>query len=172
MPAHEGNIQDWFDIEFFDRQTTYDKANTVFIMNNYQYLQNKPYIDKLIEKERALPLSKERPLALSNINPSIIPDPGFNNDKTDLFYFTRSSNEWDKNRRVHLNLYQVKLSEITKNKVPIPLSVNGIDFSSLHPSISKSGTFMYFSSNRPGGYGGMDLYRVSISNGVFSSLMF
>jgi len=49
VPAHEGNIKDWFDIEFFDRQTTYDKANTVFIMNNYQYLENKPYIDKLIE---------------------------------------------------------------------------------------------------------------------------
>jgi outer membrane protein OmpA-like peptidoglycan-associated protein len=104
----------------------------------------------------------------SVINSLFQEGPGFYNDKTDLFYFTRSSNKWDKNRRVHLNLYQMKLSEITKNKVPIPLSVNGIDFSSLHPSINKSGTVMYFSSNRPGGYGGMDLYRVFISNGVFS----
>ena len=38
----------------------------------------------------------------SVINSLFQEGPGFYNDKTDLFYFTRSSNEWDKNRRVLL----------------------------------------------------------------------
>ena len=32
------------------------------------------------------------------------------------------------------------------------------DFNTAHPSLSADGTKLYFSSDRPGGYGGMDLY--------------
>ena len=32
----------------------------------------------------------------------------------------------------------------------------------MHPSVSADGKKLYFSSDRPGGYGGMDLYSVEI----------
>jgi outer membrane protein OmpA-like peptidoglycan-associated protein len=49
-----------------------------------------------------------------------------------------------------------------------PLPFNNARFSYAHPSISEDGSTLYFSSDMPGGYGGMDLYRVTRSNGVWS----
>lgn len=43
-----------------------------------------------------------------------------------------------------------------------PLSINGLDFSCSGPSISKDGKTLYFSSNRPGGLGGIDIWKVAI----------
>ncbi|MEM9887148.1 MAG: tetratricopeptide repeat protein [Bacteroidota bacterium] len=44
--------------------------------------------------------------------------------------------------------------------IPEPLSFNGAQYSIAHPALSADGKYLYFSSNMPGGYGGMDLYRV------------
>lgn len=40
---------------------------------------------------------------------------------------------------------------------------NNRQFSSQHPALSPDGKYMYFSSNRPGGYGGFDLYRAPVN---------
>ena len=39
-----------------------------------------------------------------------------------------------------------------------PLPFNSDEYSCMHPSLSYDGSALYFSSNKPGGYGGMDLY--------------
>src|SRR5690606_38894589 len=47
------------------------------------------------------------------------------------------------------------------------LSINSNDFSTAHPSVNTDGSRLYFSSNRPGGFGGMDLYYVELDgNGL------
>lgn len=75
-----------------------------------------------------------------------------------LYYFTRwskSSNEcaiYISKMRNQQWLVAEKLSE----------SVNMPGFKSMHPSLSKDGTILYFSSNRPGGYGKMDLWYIRI----------
>ena len=40
------------------------------------------------------------------------------------------------------------------------LPFNSPDFATCHPSLSADGTLLFFASNRPGGYGGMDIYVV------------
>lgn len=45
---------------------------------------------------------------------------------------------------------------------PEELHINGDDFSTAHPALSADGTLLYFASDRPGGYGQSDLYRVRI----------
>ncbi|MDT8346524.1 MAG: OmpA family protein, partial [Flavobacteriaceae bacterium] len=44
-----------------------------------------------------------------------------------------------------------------------PTSVNHPNFSTAHPSISPDGKFLYFSSDKPGGFGESDLYRAPIN---------
>jgi len=61
-----------------------------------------------------------------------------------------------------VNLYRAlnfdgKWREIT----PVPF--NGLDFSTSSPSISKDGTTLYFTSNRPGGLGGNDIWKVAVN---------
>lgn len=45
----------------------------------------------------------------------------------------------------------------------LPENVNLAGFKSMHPFLSKDGSILYFSSNRPGGYGKMDLWYVKIN---------
>lgn len=45
------------------------------------------------------------------------------------------------------------------------LPFNSDDYSVAHPSLSADGLHLYFASNMPGGYGGMDLYVSNLENG-------
>ena len=80
-------------------------------------------------------------------------------------FLTRSSNKLDKNNKIQLDLFQLPFEEIEK-KIPSPLSINVDGYSTLHPSISPDGKRLYFASDRPGGFGGMDLYFVPLEKGV------
>ena len=86
---------------------------------------------------------------------------------TNQFYLTRSSGSFKKEELIQLDLYSLDYSEIDK-KAAIPLSINIDGYSTLHPAVSPYNRRLYFSSDRPGGFGGMDLYYVSIlpNNGL------
>ena len=84
-----------------------------------------------------------------------------------MLYFTRSAQKIDSNNKVQLNLYSIELNS-KKKIIPIPLPFNIDGYSTMHPTIS-SDNKIYFSSDRPGGYGGMDLYYVKVLNEGFSS---
>tara|TARA_B100000767_G_scaffold268231_1_gene288154 strand:+ start:5454 stop:7616 length:2163 start_codon:yes stop_codon:yes gene_type:complete len=105
----------------------------------------------------------------SEINSLFQEGPGSLHKDSEQFYFTRSSSKLDKKKQVQLNLYQIKLTQLSESKKSIPLSFNMPEFSSMHPSINTAGTILYFASNRPGGYGGMDLYRVYVNNDSFTT---
>ena len=82
-------------------------------------------------------------------------------------FLTRSSNKLDNNNKIQLDLFQLPFEEIEK-KIPSPLSINVDGYSTLHPSISPNGKRLYFASDRPGGFGGMDLYFVPLEKGIIS----
>ena len=84
-------------------------------------------------------------------------------------FLTRSSNKLDKNNKIQLDLFQLPFEEIEK-KIPSPLSINVDGYSTLHPSISPNGKRLYFASDRPGGFGGMDLYFVPLEKGVVTGV--
>lgn len=81
----------------------------------------------------------------------------FTNDGKTM-YFTRNN----KNGRAEDGVVDLKIcsaewinGEWTNVK---DLSFNSKKFSNCHPSLSPDNTKLYFSSNRPGGFGGMDIY--------------
>jgi len=74
--------------------------------------------------------------------------------------FTRNTLKGKSNEGVkHLKIYAAK-GEGDTWKSPIELSFCDNEYSSCHPTISADGQRLYFSSDRPGGFGGMDIYVV------------
>lgn len=103
----------------------------------------------------------------NSINSLFQEGPASFHEASGQLYFTRSADQLDKKKTVQLNLYQIQLSDLNQNKTPTALPINVKEFSTMHPSIEATGTELYFASDRPGGFGGMDLYRVKIEDGVF-----
>ncbi len=68
----------------------------------------------------------------------------------------------DANNEVNLGIYTSKYTKGTWQK-PKPLkNISNGNFSSAHPYFSASEDRLYFSSNRPGGFGGSDIYYVEV----------
>ena len=78
-------------------------------------------------------------------------------------YFTRSNLTFENKIDDHnLKIYK---SEKIKNKwqKAVELSINSDEFSTAHPALNEDGSKLYFSSDRPGGYGESDIYVSTIS---------
>lgn len=92
------------------------------------------------------------------------------NQKT--IYFTRNNYgkklKRGKNGINHLKIYQSKFVEDEWTKA-VEVSFNSENYSTGHPSVSPDGKKLYFVSDRPGGFGLTDVYKVDIlENGAFS----
>lgn len=80
----------------------------------------------------------------------------------DKMYFTRNNER--KTGLVSLKIFSAEGIEghwINLQELPF----NSKKFSTCHPSLSKDGKTLYFASDRPGGYGGMDIYKSVFENG-------
>jgi len=85
-----------------------------------------------------------------------------------IMFFTRSSAKKGKKGKRQLKIFMAeKTGEEWGGIREVPF--NGNDFSTCHPAISSDGTRLYFSSNRPGGFGGMDIYVSTYRNQAWSA---
>ncbi|WP_298484238.1 OmpA family protein [uncultured Maribacter sp.] len=87
-------------------------------------------------------------------------------------YFTRNNflkgkKKTDGKKISRLKIYKAELVDGSWGNIE-ELPFNGDDFSTEHPALNASETIMYFASDRPGGFGSLDLYAVSLNaNGEF-----
>lgn len=91
------------------------------------------------------------------------------NRQFDRLYFTRSNikngvSKAGKGKKVQLKIFEAERGEFDWEKLQ-ELPFNSDDFTSMHPALSPDGNKLFFASNRPGGYGGMDLYSVEKKEG-------
>ena len=82
-------------------------------------------------------------------------------------YFTRNNISEKKSRRDDKGIQNLKIyvSEISEDGTWInekEISLNSKDYSVGHPALSLDGKTMYFASDMPGGFGGADLYAVTV----------
>jgi len=82
-------------------------------------------------------------------------------------YFTRNNMKsgkrgYDENQNTLLKIYRATLENGQWSHVE-ELSINADGFSTAHPSLSKDERTLYFASDRPGGYGNSDLWKVSLN---------
>lgn len=85
----------------------------------------------------------------------------FNKDHT-LMYYTvnnpkKKSAKGFKNLRILTARY-----EKNKWKKTAAFPYNSMDYANAHPALSEDGKTLYFVSDRPGGFGGMDIYRCTL----------
>lgn len=95
----------------------------------------------------------------------------FNADGT-IMYFSRNNytNKKidDENGIMHVGIYKAELTE-GKWENSQPISLNNPSYIVYHPSLSKDGKVLYFASDMPGGFGGVDIYSSEINaDGTFS----
>lgn len=75
-------------------------------------------------------------------------------------YFTRM----DPSNRNETKIYSIKKQNgIWLESFLLGENVNAEGYRSMSPALSADGTLLYYSSNRPGGYGGMDIWATSLT---------
>ncbi len=81
----------------------------------------------------------------------------FNNN--DVMFFTRWSGADSREQKIYLaRMIDLKFFE----SYPLDSVVNYPGHKSINPFVTLDGSTLYFSSNRPGGHGGMDIWKVQI----------
>ena len=77
-----------------------------------------------------------------------------------VMFFTRNNNNGKDNSKeglIDLKIYSSNFDgEYWTNVTELPF--NSDEFTSCHPTLAPDGKRLYFASNRPGGYGGLDIY--------------
>ena len=104
-----------------------------------------------------------RPQPLSaEINSQVHEGPVSFSRKGDQIYFTRNNQKQgmskaDSKGKVQMKIYMADKGKFDWENVR-ELPFNSAEYSCMHPALSADGKKLFFASNMPGGYGGMDLY--------------
>jgi outer membrane protein OmpA-like peptidoglycan-associated protein len=85
------------------------------------------------------------------------------NKAGDVMYFSRSHDK----KQTAKGIRELKICMATEkdgfwgNAIDLPF--NNLSYSSCHPTLTNTGKKMYFASNRPGGFGGMDIWVTTLT---------
>ncbi len=96
--------------------------------------------------------------------------PAFVTSDNSRIYITRTL--WTKDKkgkdRIVTRLLKIYSGDLKGGSGPEPFAHNSNEYSVAHPALTKDGKTMVFSSDMPGGKGGMDLYFSRFENGAWS----
>lgn len=124
-----------------------------------------PYLDLYEAQLNGVTLSKVAPFS-EEINTALHESNAVFTNKGKVMYFNRNNEKRvkiDGERISNIQLYRAeKVDNIWTNVTLLPF--NNELYSVEHPSISKDGKTLYFSSNMSGGYGEFDIYKVAIND--------
>jgi hypothetical protein len=179
VPIHVANESE-INTSFQEYSPAYYKDGLVFITSNPAVAKNKESDENTGKGTTSIFLSKQldngllakpSPFAESLTTRFYDGPLSFNDDGT-IIYFTRSNLKRGKpitakDGLVKLKVYTAQLKgDKWENTTELPFNNNEYDCT--HPSVSPDGRRLYFASNRPGGFGGMDLYVSTLIDNKWS----
>lgn len=88
----------------------------------------------------------------------------FSADNQKMIFTRNNQNGAAENDVVKLQLYAAKADGADWTEIQ-KMGLNSTEWASAHPSLNESGDRLYFSSDRPGGFGGMDIWVSKNENG-------
>jgi len=95
------------------------------------------------------------------------------NKSGDRVFFTRNDFKRGKRRNNSDGIMKLQIYTSTKEgddwSKPTSLNFNTKEYEEAHPALTPNGNRLYFSSDREGGYGGMDLYVSEFKNGEWAA---
>ena len=110
------------------------------------------------------------PVTVSELNSRFHDGPITLSSDGNTMYFASDSfreNSFEKDKANKLKLGKNNIFKSVKNGSnwgkPTSVSFNSSEYSTSNPSLSTDGKTLYFSSNMPGGIGGVDIWKVSIA---------
>lgn len=115
-------------------------------------------------------------VAVDNLNTRWHDGPAsITNDGNTMYYGSESFNEkeFTKDKAKNSKFGKIYLYKATKegdkwaNSKPLPF--NNKEYDVRNPSISKDGKTLFFSSNMPGGFGGEDIWKVSVNGDEYGT---
>lgn len=137
---------------------------------------NEPFLD-IFEATHNVDGTFSNPVAVKDLNSRFHDGPvTLTADGNTIYFASESFNEklFEKDKESNSKQGQVNLFKATKvngkwDKIT-PLPFNSASYSVSNPSLSKDGKTLYFSSDMPGGQGGLDIWKVSIgADGSFGT---
>lgn len=131
------------------------------IVNYEQYdFNGKPYLNVFFtDLKNEVPAGSKKTFS-RKVNSSYHDGPVCFNKEQNVLYLTRVNyiEKKDKNFVNRAKLFRSEKSGKTWGKLK-PFEYNADEYSVAHPALSDDGNFLFFSSDMPGGFGGMDIWE-------------
>lgn len=168
LEAYNSNHIDYGAVDLEDKIVFTSSRNSTLVEKQIDPWTNEPYTGiyqvskKNIEDVQSLTLEGE----LATVNYST---PVFSKDGTTMFFTANNVSKKGKKRFNKEDSSLLKIFKATKIKEGVwgqveELFINSDNFNTAHPSLSNDEKYLYFSSDRPGGYGQSDLYKIELVN--------
>ena len=175
------NQKAYFDVKHLDVNTKYTDFGGYPAFNNSVYFVSNRKKRVSVKHFHSFNDQKFLDLYLGKSENNTIENPEFQAKKNKRYhegplcfnpdgsrvYFTRNNMSSGKKRRDEKGIQNLKIYTASVNKEGTwekekELSINSKDYSVGHPTLSADGNTMYFASDMPGGFGGVDLYKVAL----------
>lgn len=149
---------------------TSDRSPHHLLDKNYKWT-HRPFLDLYKTTLDSLNKPKNDPISISEKINGRLHEGNFcfsNDGKT--LYLSRSNydhgkKKFDTIRNNPIHLYKsVKNDSLHTWSKPEKLPFNDVNYNAEHPALSPNGKRLYFSSNKPGGYGEFDIYYVTVES--------
>lgn len=86
----------------------------------------------------------------------------FNAEETKMMLTRNNYKGKSSNGTIKLMIWTTEKNEDGKWGKAVAFPLNSAEYSVGHPSLSEDGKWMYFASDMPGGFGGVDIYRIEV----------